>query len=69
MKAANWLADTVRRDVNPAFFAVAGRFLLTLGPDATLGFETHVFEYTPEEKTAQPAMAEALVQRLQEHLR
>ena len=31
-EAANWLADVVRRDVNPMFFAAEGKFLIEGGP-------------------------------------
>jgi hypothetical protein len=33
-KAANWFADVVRRDVNPAFFAERGRFLVSCPADS-----------------------------------
>jgi hypothetical protein len=52
-KAANWVADVVRRDLNPAFFAVSGKFILTV-PDG-LGFLTYALEYTAAEKASLPA--------------
>ena len=49
-KCANWLADVVRRSLNPMFFAVPGKFVVTTGPDMTLQFVTRVLEYSDEEK-------------------
>lgn len=53
-KAANWVSDVVRRDINSTFFAVEGRFLLTEGPGTDLSFDTYLIEYTPEERQALP---------------
>ncbi|MGH9857678.1 MAG: hypothetical protein ACRD4B_07540, partial [Acidobacteriota bacterium] len=47
-KVANWVAEVVRREINPMFFAMQGKFMLII-PDG-LGYSMHVPEFTPEEK-------------------
>lgn len=53
-KAANWVADVVRRDVNPQFFLTEGRFTVTNGPDVNLTYSTAVFEFSHEEREHMP---------------
>ncbi|GAA5531287.1 HNH endonuclease signature motif containing protein [Herpetosiphon gulosus] len=52
VKSVNWLADVVRREINPAFFAIEGKFLLPYDN------ETVLYEYTEEEKTLLPEKLE-----------
>jgi hypothetical protein len=49
-KAVNWLADIVRRDINPLFFATKGKFFIIMGPYDGLEFRSYFFEYNEEEK-------------------
>jgi hypothetical protein len=50
VKAANWVADLVRRDINPLFMATDGKFSLIGGPDNKLSFYTSIPEYSIDEK-------------------
>ncbi len=63
-KSANWVAEVVRRELDPAFYAVPGKFVVTMGPSMSGTFVTRVVEYTAEEKNAEPAAAEANLQAL-----
>ena len=53
-RAANWFADTVRRDVNPMFFAERGKFLIIEGPFFDLSYQASVLEFTEDEKRELP---------------
>jgi hypothetical protein len=60
--AANWVAAVVRRDLNPHFYALDGKFRLTEGPfGGSLAFYTRVYEYTKEEQGTLP---ESVVDRI-----
>lgn len=58
-KSANWVAEIVRRDLNPGFFAVPGKFIVTVGPQSSGSFETILLEYTEDQKAAEPGAASA----------
>lgn len=49
-KAANWFADIVRRDVNPAFFAESGRFAIVDAPFGSTPYGVVIPTYLEEEK-------------------
>lgn len=53
-KAANWFADTVRRDVNPTFFASQGKFLLTAWEVEDFDDNFILLEFTEVEKDKLP---------------
>ena len=49
-KAFNWFADMVRRDINPMFYALKGRFFLTdISNLIDSGIESKLFQYTSDE--------------------
>lgn len=49
-KAANWVAEVVRQNINPLFFATKGKFFLIMGPYDMLEFRSFYFEYTEQQK-------------------
>jgi len=49
-KSANWLAEIVRRDINPLFMAIEGKFSLNSGLCDNFSFHTFVPEYSADEK-------------------
>lgn len=53
-KAANWVAQVVRRDINPLFYAKNGKFLVRCGPFLDMTFRSYVPEYTSKEKKLLP---------------
>ncbi len=53
-KAANWVADVVRRDINPMFFATDGKFTVTGGPYEDLRTKTFLPQYNQEERKGMP---------------
>lgn len=60
-KAANWFADTVRKEVNPMFFAEKGKFLTMEGPFMDITYGTILLEYSEDEKNELPASLEKIV--------
>ncbi len=61
-KSANWIAEVVRRELNPSFFAVPGKFVVTVGPNMGGVFVTRVVEYSDAQKKAEP---DAVMAKLQ----
>jgi hypothetical protein len=55
-KSLNWLADTVRSNINPMFFVTPGKFTLIVGPYEDLSYHVKVPEYTEQEKASQPKL-------------
>lgn len=54
-RAANWFADVVRRDVNPMFFAEAGRFVVVLEMDENLKCQAAIPVFTDLQKSSLPS--------------
>jgi len=66
-KAANWVAEVVRKYINPLFFAIKGKFLVTYGPTMPdMRFETRLFEYTKEEKKQMPKSLLSKVKKIED---
>lgn len=63
-KAANWVADVVRRDINPMFFATEGKFTITYGPMEDLRTSTVLPEYADEERKGMPYNRKATKRRV-----
>ncbi len=49
-KVANWLADIIRKEINPMFMITDGKFSLIWGPDENLSYRIMVPEYSSDEK-------------------
>jgi hypothetical protein len=49
-KAANWLADAVKENINPMFFAEQGKFLIEEGLFSDMRFYTSLLEFIEDEK-------------------
>jgi len=55
-RSANWVAEVVRRELNPLFFAIPGKFVVTVGPNMSASFVTRVLEYSDAEKKWSPLL-------------
>lgn len=53
-RAANWICDVVRKEINPLFFAKEGKFTVSYGPLPDLSYQTLLPEYTNEQKMELP---------------
>ena len=62
-KAANWVAEVVRRDLNPAFFAVPGFFVVDDAPAMDASFFDQIEKFSDEEKLCEP---KASLEKVQE---
>jgi hypothetical protein len=65
-KSANWVAEIVRHELNPLFFAVPGKFVVTVGPGMNAAFATRVVEYNEEEKRHEPEAVIAKIKAIEE---
>lgn len=57
-KSLNWFEDTVRKYINPSFYAIEGKFITVEGPFYDLSFHALLYEFTNEEKKDLPASLE-----------
>ena len=57
-KSANWVAEVVRRELNPSFFAILGKFIVSDSGSVVL------LEHTDAEKAREPAYAKSRWQAL-----
>lgn len=61
-RVANWFAALVRRDVNPSFFLLEGRFGMV--EQVGLAYESNVYEFTPDELKSLPDSLEERLERI-----
>ena len=57
-KSLNWFADVVRRDINPLFYALEGKFTVVEGPFENFSFKTRLYQFTEAEKKDLPKSIE-----------
>lgn len=53
-KALNWLADEVRKEINPLFYAEKGKFSFITGPYENMRDLLHCPEFSDQEKSGLP---------------
>lgn len=53
-RAANWVAEEVRKSINPLFYATEGKFSIIQGPDFELKYISYLPEYSEDEKRTLP---------------